>query len=116
MKTTRTEKVVHLENRSGHIYFRPTEKPNRIGDYDITITTKYNKVLISGTVTRARGKALYKLCRDSDKAYMDIFTDTDTDLIMKESYRYEALEHKIQMLKQECRKDNNYYDGFDYRF
>lgn len=115
MKTTRTEKVVHLENRSGHIYFRPTEKPNRTGDYDITITTKHYKVLVSGTVTRARGKALYKLCRDSDKPYMDLFTGTDTSLIMKEAYRYEALENKIQMLKQECRKDNNYYDGFDYR-
>ena len=49
MKTT-NKQVVHLENRSGHIYFRPTEKPDRTGDYDITITTKHYKVLVSGTV------------------------------------------------------------------
>ena len=111
MKTT-NKQVVHLENRSGHIYFRPTEKPDRTGDYDITITTKQYKVLVSGTVTRARGKALYQLCKESEKPYMDIFTGTDTALIMKEAAKTEATESQIPMHKQECKQDVDCYDGF----
>lgn len=112
MKTAKTEKVVHLENRSGHIYFRPTKEPNRTGDYDITITTKDYKVLTTGPITRARGKTLYKLCKDSDKAYMDLFTGTDTDLIIKEAAETEVTESQTPMHKQECKQEVNCYDGF----
>ena len=111
MKPVKTEKVVHLENNSGHIYFRPTEKPNRTGDYDITITTKGYKVLVTGTVTRTRGKALYNLCKNSDKAYMDIFTDTDSALVIKEVSETEITENQTPMYKQECRQETGYYDG-----
>jgi SpoVK/Ycf46/Vps4 family AAA+-type ATPase len=110
MKTT-NKQVVHLENRSGHIYFRPTTKPDRTGDYDITITTKHYKVLVSGTVTRSRGKALYQLCKDSEKPYMDLFTGTDTALIMKEAAETEVTESQTPMYKQECKQEVDCYDG-----
>lgn len=112
MKTIRTEKVVHLENKSGHIFFRPTVEPDRAGDYDITITTKQYRVLASGTIARARGKALYQLCKDSEKPYMDLITDTDSDLVIKEVSETEITESQTPMYKQECKQEANNYDGF----
>lgn len=113
MKTTRTEKVVHFENKSGHIYFRPTTKDFRIGDYDITILHKNGDQAAYGTIDRDLGKELYKLCKETNKSYTNCFYQVmgEMSTLLQEPEEKDYNQPRPSM-KQERNTQNNYYDGF----